>query len=224
MVQEIIGTFTPTPTATITPSPTTTATMTPSPTITPPPTPEPFDGFLLVNNQTGERIKTAEFLPDCGGEWGMPGVDIWRVEDDVPVLKICSTPWNRPQNTAIKAVGVILLLIAMFVAALFIWNVVEETQRKKRRLQQNATHTKIGQLAGGPPKQVQEGISFKSFLQAVNAVDSVLANKVLEFKTTHRDKCHGLKVEEFLALLVQLNPPLFFDVQNALNRAKEKAQ
>lgn len=117
-IQLEIGTFTPTATSTPTFTPTTTAT----PTITPTPTmtQTPTAYFAMVENKNGQELSRSLYPPDCSGEWGNPGIDIWKVEGGEPVKKVCSTPWNRFQNWLIQAGKYFLWLIgAIFVAGIF---------------------------------------------------------------------------------------------------------
>lgn len=218
-VQQVLGTFTPTPTFTPTMTPTTTATITPSPTNTPIPTPTPFTGYWVVDNKAGEEIHEAEFQPECGGEWGYPGMDIWYVQNGELVQKVCGTPWNRPQNMAIRGILYVALGLAAFLGILIGANELRKYNQAKARKAQQSRGTR--QLTA--PSQSSEAISrdeISHFIRLVSQVNGPLAKQLYEFRQTHRGQLRGVHtVEAFSARVEDADFVLFSQIQTVLKQA-----
>lgn len=214
-------TFTPSPTST--PIPTSTTTATPSPTNTPSPTPTPFTGFWVVDNKAGEVIALAEFQPECSGEWGYPGMDIWRVENGEPVTKICGTPWNRPQNVAIK---VILGILGFLVAFLFIliasneWRKYNLAKRRKASQQPKLPLTAIVGIRGSVSDEVGQ------LIRSLGAHDKPLAERLMKFRQDHRQELVGTPasntINSFAAFVRRKDYGLYREIQTVLEKAEEK--
>lgn len=225
-VQQVIGTFT--PTMTFTPSPTFTppATATPiPPTATATPIP-PFDGFYVVDNKIGQVVFRSEFQPECSGEWGYPGMDIWTVVDDVPVQKICGTPWNKPQNLAIKVIVIAFAVIAGFFIILVLSNEYRkwrQTQERKKRQsppkQLTATNSPTSLARTAP----DSGDEVAGFIRLLGSHDKVLAEQLIEFRKTHRRELAGVHtVVLFAKVVAEQDFVLHQKIQDAIEKASTR--
>lgn len=210
------GTPTFTPSPTITPTPTTTATMTPSPTITPSPTPTPFTGYWVVDNKAGEVIALAEFQPECSGEWGYPGMDIWRVENGEPVSKVCGTPWNRPQNMAVKVILGILGFLVTFLVILIAsneWRKYKLAKRRKTMQQPRLPAT----AAIRKPSSDEVG----QMIRQLAVHDRPLAVRLFEFRRQHHQELietRGYTIKAFAAFVQKKDNELYLATQAALEK------
>lgn len=224
-VQQRIGTFTPTPSSTPTMTPTTTATMTPIPTETPIPTATPFTGYWVVDNKAGEVIHEAEFQPECGGEWGYPGMDVWRVQYGQLVEKVCSTPWNKPQNMAIKAVLYVGLGFLVFVGALI--GASELRKYKLARARKAASQGSQRQLTAPVDNQPVSSDEIANFIRLVRQVDGPLATRLYEFRRANRQlllKRSVRTVVVFSEVVEELDFLLFEQIQSALQKQAAQIQ
>ena len=226
-VQQVIGTFTPTPTFTPTMTPTTTATITPiPPTATATPIP-PFYGYYVVDNKIGKVIFRSEFQPDCSGEWGYPGMDVWRVESDKPVQLICSTPWNRPQNLAIKVVAIAFAVIFGFFLILVLsneyrkWKQTQERKKLQSKPRQLATSVPSGTGLARSPMESTDVVM--GFIKLLGAHDKLLAEALLEFRRTHRRELAGVHaIEQFAKVVAEQDFILHQKIQDAIEKASTR--
>lgn len=226
-VQLVIGTFTPTPTFTPSPTFTPPATATPippSPTATPIP---PFNGYYVVDNKIGKVIFRSDFQPDCSGEWGYPGMDVWRVENDKPVQLICSTPWNRPQNLAIKVVGIAFAAIIVFFLILVLSNEYRKwrqaQERKKLQPQPRQLSTGVPSGTGLVRPSAESADVVMGFIKLLGAHDKSLAEALLEFRRTHRRELAGVhEIEQFAKVVAELDFVLHQKIQGAIEKASTR--
>ncbi len=224
-VQQKIGTFTPTPTFTPSPTFTPPATATPIPTITPIPTATPFTGYWVVDNKAGEVIHEAEFQPECGGEWGYPGMDVWRVQYGQLVEKVCSTPWNKPQNMAIKAVMYVGLGFLAFVGALI--GASEFRKYKLARARKAASQSNQRSLAAPVGSQTVSSDEIANFIRTVSQVDGPLATRLYDFRRANRQLLLTRSVrtvEVFSEVVEELDFLLFQQIQSALQKQAAQIQ
>ncbi|MBP9813973.1 hypothetical protein KBC80_02140 [Candidatus Woesebacteria bacterium] len=226
-VQQKIGTFTPTATFTPSPTPTTTATITPiPPTATATPIP-PFNGFYVVDNKIGQVVFRSEFQPECSGEWGYPGMDIWTVVNDVPVQKICGTPWNKPQNLAIKVIVIAFAVIAGFFIILVLSNEYRKwkqaQERKKLQPQPRQLTASASSGAGLARPSAESTDPVMGFIKLLGAHDKGLAEALLEFRRTHRRDLAGVhSVEQFAKIVADLDFILHQKIKDAIEKASTR--
>lgn len=177
-VQMQIGTFTPTPTFTPTVTPTTTATPTVTPTSTMTPTPTAY--FAMVANKNGQELSRSLYPPDCSGEWGNPGFDVYRMEGGEPIEKICSTPWNRFQNLLVKAGKYFLwLVVAIFFAGIF-YNIFGGKIKRVENPEQKMLPVQATALAR--PSETQSFIMTRVVLNQLRRENPILFGLVVKHK------------------------------------------
>jgi len=180
----------------------------------------------VVDNKAGEVIHLAEFQPECSGEWGYPGMDVWRVEQGQAVSKVCGTPWNRPQNMAIKVVVIAIAAVFGFFIIMMLSN--ELRKMKKERELKNMRSSR--QLMAPPQSAMQypsrtatSSDQVAGFIRLLGQHDKGLAEELLKFRQEHRRELVGVHtIEGFADVVMQINPSLYKKVESAVETAEPR--
>lgn len=221
------GTPTYTPSPTFTPSPTSTMLPTFTPTITPSPTATPFTGYWLVDNKEGKVVDQAEFQPSCDGEWGYPGMDVYHVVNGQLQEKVCSTPWNRPQNMAIKVIAIAAAAVFGFFILMMLGNEFRRMNKDRKRRQQAATSTRQlaapgrTDLARRTPDASAQTDQISTLIRMMGEHDKSLAEALFAFRRDHRADLRGVRtIRQFAEVVLQFDQKLYDRVEHVMDTRK----